>query len=198
MVRSGVEIDTSGNPDPNDYPTIVVLMYNLVFAARTSKTMCFMVAGDSWHESVSFGTLSGSRRHPGVIFGTSGELRYETTRIRLEHLREAMPLKQAQRKIQDLLCNGEPIWKIRSKDTKARILIGHGLDHDLDCLKVEYPAFLIRHEIQNGIQDPYDDCVATLRLYTQMRDVIWAVPGWHDPHFSGHFGPRVGPARPGY
>ncbi|OAY71092.1 RNA exonuclease 4 [Ananas comosus] len=71
-------------------------------------------------------------------------LRYETTGIRLEHLREAMPLKQAQRKIQDLLRNGEPIWKIRSKDTKARILIGHGLDHDLDCLRVEYPAFLIR------------------------------------------------------
>ncbi|OAY69548.1 RNA exonuclease 4 [Ananas comosus] len=133
------------------------------------------------------------------MVGGGSDGSYETTGIRPEHLREAMPLKQAQRKIQDLLCNGEPIWKIRSKDTKARILVGHGLDHDLDCLGVEYPAFLIRdtakypplmktsklsnslkyltqaylgqcrYEIQNGIQDPYDDCVGAMRLYTRMR-----------------------------
>nr|CAD1838286.1 unnamed protein product [Ananas comosus var. bracteatus] len=109
--------------------------------------------------------------------------RYETTGIRPEHLREAMPLKQAQRKIQDLLCNGEPIWKIRSKDTKARILVGHGLDHDLDCLGVEYPAFLIRYEIQNGIQDPYDDCVGAMRLYTRMRSQPHPHP--HPREYSG-------------
>ncbi|OAY69684.1 RNA exonuclease 4 [Ananas comosus] len=133
------------------------------------------------------------------MVGGGSDGSYETTGIRPEHFREAMPLKQAQRKIQDLLCNGEPIWKIRSKDTKARILVGHGLDHDLDCLGVEYPAFLIRdtakypplmktsklsnslkyltqaylgqcrYEIQNGIQDPYDDCVGAMRLYTRMR-----------------------------
>lgn len=26
-----------------------------------------------------------------------------------------------------------------------------------------------RYEIQNGIQDPYEDCVAALRLYMRMR-----------------------------
>ncbi|GMH05533.1 hypothetical protein Nepgr_007373 [Nepenthes gracilis] len=122
--------------------------------------------------------------------------RYETTGIRPEYLRDAMPLRQVQRKIQDYLCNGEPVWKIRSRGGKARILVGHGLDHDLDCLGIEYPAIKIRdtakypplmktsklsnslkylaqaylgYEIQTGMQDPYEDCVATMRLYTRMR-----------------------------
>lgn len=55
-----------------------------------------------------------------------------------------MPLKHVQRKIQDYLCNGEPIWQIRSRGGRARILVGHGLDHDLKCLEIEYPAILIR------------------------------------------------------
>ena len=55
-----------------------------------------------------------------------------------------MPVKQVQRKIQDFLCNGEPAWKIRSRGGKARILVGHGLDHDLDCLQIEYPTLMMR------------------------------------------------------
>ncbi|WOL12506.1 RNA exonuclease 4-like [Canna indica] len=121
--------------------------------------------------------------------------RYETTGIRAEHLRDAMPLKQAQKKIQEFLSNGEPVWKIRSRGGKARILVGHGLDHDLDCLGLEYPAFLMRdtakypplmktsklsnslryltqaylgYDIQTGVQDPYEDCVAAMRLYMRM------------------------------
>ncbi|XP_076943526.1 RNA exonuclease 4-like [Bidens hawaiensis] len=122
--------------------------------------------------------------------------RYESTGIRPEYLRDAMPLRHVQRKIQDFLCNGEPIWKIRSRGGKARILVGHGLDHDMKCLELEYPLVKIRdtskypplmktsklsnslkyltksylgYDIQNGIQDPYDDCVATMRLYRRMR-----------------------------
>jgi hypothetical protein len=55
-----------------------------------------------------------------------------------------MPIKQVQKKIQDFLCNGEPMWKIRPKNGKARILVGHGLDRDLDSLQLEYPAAMIR------------------------------------------------------
>ncbi|XP_020698876.1 RNA exonuclease 4 [Dendrobium catenatum] len=122
--------------------------------------------------------------------------RYERTGISPECLRDAMPLKQGQRKIQDFLCNGEPIWKVRSKVTRARILVGHGLDHDLESLEIEYPQFLIRdlanyppmmktsklsnslkyltqtylgYEIQTGIQDPYEDCVAAMRLYGRLK-----------------------------
>ncbi|ESQ46963.1 hypothetical protein EUTSA_v10028110mg [Eutrema salsugineum] len=122
--------------------------------------------------------------------------RYETTGIRPENLRDAMPLKQAQRKIQEFLCNGEPMWKIRSRSGKARILVGHGLDNHLDCLQLEYSSSMIRdtaeypplmktsklsnslkyltqaylgYDIHVGIQDPYEDCVATMRLYTRMR-----------------------------
>lgn len=29
--------------------------------------------------------------------------------------------------------------------------------------------FFRRYDIQNGIQDPYEDCVATMRLYMRMR-----------------------------
>lgn len=72
-------------------------------------------------------------------------IRYETTGIRPEYLRDAMPLKQVQRKIQDFLCNGEPVWKIRSRGGKARILVGHGLDHDLESLGMEYPSIMIRY-----------------------------------------------------
>lgn len=70
--------------------------------------------------------------------------RYETTGIRPENLRDAMPLKLVQRKIQEFLCNGEPMWKIRPKGGKGRILVGHGLDHDLDRLQLEYPSSMIR------------------------------------------------------
>lgn len=56
-----------------------------------------------------------------------------------------MPLRHVQRKIQDFLCNGEPIWKIRSRGGKARILVGHGLEHDMKCLELEYPLVKIRH-----------------------------------------------------
>ncbi|KAK1327263.1 hypothetical protein QJS10_CPA01g01321 [Acorus calamus] len=119
--------------------------------------------------------------------------------VRGEHLRDAMPLKHAQRKIQDFLCNDEAIWKIRSKAGKASILVGHGLDHNLDCLGIDYPSLLIRdttkypplmktsklsnslkyltsvylgYDMQTGVQDPYEDCVAAMRLYMRMRSQV--------------------------
>ncbi|KMT06381.1 hypothetical protein BVRB_7g160610 [Beta vulgaris subsp. vulgaris] len=143
--------------------------------------------------------------------------RYETTGIRPEYLRDAMPLKQVQRKIQDYLCNGEPVWKIRSRGGKARILVGHGLDHDLECLGMEYPTLMIRdtakypplmktsklsnslkyltqaylgYEIQTGIQDPYEDCVSTMKLYMRMRSQNHRAEDYplpNDPQNRGSF-----------
>ncbi|XP_049371506.1 uncharacterized protein LOC125836373 [Solanum verrucosum] len=125
--------------------------------------------------------------------------RYEISGIRPEYMRNAMPLKQVSRKIQDYLCNGEPIWQIRTRSGRARILVGHNLDHDLKCLEIEYPTIMIRdtakypplmktsklsnslkylskaylgYEIQIGVQDPYDDCVATMRLYMRMKSQV--------------------------
>ncbi|KAG8072067.1 hypothetical protein GUJ93_ZPchr0006g44896 [Zizania palustris] len=123
--------------------------------------------------------------------------RYEMTGIRPEYLRDAMPLKLVQRRIQDILCNGEPLWKIRPRSSgRARTLVGHGLDHDLERLGLEYPAFMVRdtakypplmktsklsnslkyltqaylgYDIHTGIQDPFEDCVAAMRLYIRMR-----------------------------
>ncbi|KAL6627570.1 hypothetical protein ACP70R_031296 [Stipagrostis hirtigluma subsp. patula] len=122
--------------------------------------------------------------------------RYETTGIRPEHLRDGMTVKQAQRRVQELLLNGEQPWKARTSRGRARALVGHGLDHDLDALGMDYPAYLKRdtatypplmktsrlsnslrfltqtylgYDIQTGHQHPYEDCVAAMRLYRRMR-----------------------------
>ncbi|KAL6006965.1 hypothetical protein ACLOJK_032461 [Asimina triloba] len=71
--------------------------------------------------------------------------RYEKTGIRAEYIRDAMPVKQVQRQIQDFLYNGEALWKIRMIGGKARILVGHGLDRDLESLGMEYPVHLTRN-----------------------------------------------------
>ncbi|KDP45347.1 hypothetical protein JCGZ_09596 [Jatropha curcas] len=144
--------------------------------------------------------------------------RYETTGIRSEYLRDAMPLRLVQSKLQNFLCNGEPMWKIRPRGGgKARILVGHGLDHDFDRLQLEYPAVMVRdtakypplmktsklsnslkyltqaylgYEIQSGIQDPYEDCVATMRLYMRMRSQRHAVEDYplaSDPQNRNNF-----------
>eukprot|EP00258_Populus_trichocarpa_P028054 XP_024444073.1 RNA exonuclease 4 [Populus trichocarpa] len=139
--------------------------------------------------------------------------RYETTGIRPEYLRDATPLRQVQKKIQDFLCNGEPTWKIRPRGGKARILVGH----DLDRLQLEYPAVMMRdtakypplmktsklsnslkyltqaylgYDIQTGMQDPYEDCVATMRLYIRMRSqnhTIEDYPLAFDPQNRNNF-----------
>ncbi|XP_010435914.1 PREDICTED: apoptosis-enhancing nuclease-like [Camelina sativa] len=144
--------------------------------------------------------------------------RYQTTGIRPENLRDAMPLKHAQRKIQEFLCNGEPMWKIRPRNGKARILVGHGLDNHLDSLQLEYSSSMIRdtaeypplmkssklsnslkyltqaylgYDIHVGIQDPYEDCVAAMRLYTRMRyqkHRIEAYPLASDPQNRNNYG----------
>ncbi|XP_055806065.1 RNA exonuclease 4-like [Solanum dulcamara] len=124
------------------------------------------------------------------------DYRYETSGVRPEYMSDAVPLNQVSRKIQHYLCNGEPLWQIRSTSGMARILVGHNLDHHLNCLQLEYPSVMIRdaakypplmdtnkisnslkylsknylgYEIQRGVQDPYDDCVATMRLYMRMK-----------------------------
>ncbi|KAM3761471.1 hypothetical protein ACB098_01G270500 [Castanea mollissima] len=127
------------------------------------------------------------------------DYRYQTTGIQAEYFREALPLSQAQRKIQDFLYNGEPMWKLRPTDGKASILVGHILDHDLDLLQIDYPATMTRdaakypplmqtnklsnslkylaqeylgYDIQTGNEDPYEDCVASMRLYKRMRSQV--------------------------
>ncbi|CAI9272748.1 unnamed protein product [Lactuca saligna] len=173
---------------------------------RAVALVCKMVGGGSDGSLDLCAKVSIIDEYENILFGTYVKphlpvtsYRYETTGIRPEYLRDAMPLRQVQRKIQDFLCNGEPIWKIRPRGGKARILVGHGLDHYLKCLELEYPAVKIRdtatypplmktsklsnslkyltkaylgYDIQVGIQDPYEDCVATMRLYRRMRSQI--------------------------
>ncbi|CAO2174296.1 unnamed protein product [Urochloa humidicola] len=122
--------------------------------------------------------------------------RYETTGIRPEQLRNAVTVKAAAERVQELLLNGEQPWKVRSSGSRARLLVGHGLEHDLEALGMDYPAHLKRdtaaypplmktsrlsnslrfltltylgYGIQTGHQHPYEDCVAAMRLYQRMK-----------------------------
>nr|POE98109.1 rna exonuclease 4 [Quercus suber] len=92
-----------------------------------------------------------SDEYESIIFHTyvkpptpATNYRYQTTVIRAEYLREALPLSQAQRKIQDILYNREPMRKLRPTDGKASILVGHILDRDLSLLQISYPATMMR------------------------------------------------------
>ncbi|KAL0371345.1 UNVERIFIED_CONTAM: RNA exonuclease 4 [Sesamum angustifolium] len=122
--------------------------------------------------------------------------RFEVTGITEDHLRDAMPLKEVQDKILHILYNGESIGRLRLNGGRARVLLGHGLEHDLDCLKMNYPDHLLRdtakypplmktnlvshslkylvqtylgYDIQTGTHDPYEDCVSVMRLYKRLR-----------------------------
>ncbi|PON52862.1 Exonuclease/helicase-like [Trema orientale] len=116
--------------------------------------------------------------------------RYEVTGLTEEHLRNSMPLKEVHDKILQILYNGESVGRVRVVGGKARLLVGHSLEHDLDCLRMTYPDHLLRdtanyrplmktnlvshslkYEIQSGTHDPYEDCVSVMRLYKRMRDL---------------------------
>lgn len=55
-----------------------------------------------------------------------------------------MPLKEVQDKILQILYNGESIGILRLNGGKARVLVGHSLEHDLCCLRMNYPDHLLR------------------------------------------------------
>ncbi|XP_004306343.1 PREDICTED: apoptosis-enhancing nuclease isoform X1 [Fragaria vesca subsp. vesca] len=193
-------------------------------SGQTVALACKMVGGGSDGSLDLCARVCLTDEYDNIIFHTYVKppmpvtnYRYETTGIRPEYLRDAMPQRQVQRKIQDFLCNGEPMWKIRPRAGKARILVGHGLDHDLDSLQIEYPAVMMRdtakypplmktsklsnslkyltqaylgYDIQSGIQDPYEDCVATMKLYMRMRSQahkIDAYPLATDPQNRNNF-----------
>nr|VDD12346.1 unnamed protein product [Brassica oleracea] len=183
-----------------DNPTID---YTSSRSPRVVALSCKMVGGGSDGSLDLCARVCITDESENVIFHTYVKptlpitnYRYETTGIRPENIRDAMPLKQAQRKIKEFLCYGEPMWKIRPRSGKARILVGHGLDSHLDCLQIEYSSSMIRdtaeypplmktsklsnslkyltqaylgYDIHVGMQDPYEDCVATMRLYKRMR-----------------------------
>ncbi|KAF7818290.1 RNA exonuclease 4 [Senna tora] len=123
--------------------------------------------------------------------------RYDITGLTEEHLRNAMPLKEVQEKILQILYNGESIGKVRLDGGKAKLLVGHDLEHDLDCLKLNYPDHMLRdtakyrplmktnfvshslkYDIQTGTHDPYEDCVSVMRLYKRIRGQVHREEGF--------------------
>ncbi|XP_050945385.1 uncharacterized protein LOC103491238 isoform X2 [Cucumis melo] len=124
--------------------------------------------------------------------------RHEVTGLKEEHMRYAMPLKNVQEKVLKLLLNGESIGKLRSNGGKAKLLVGHDLEHDLDCLRMNYPDHMLRdtaryhplmktnlvshslkyltraylgYDIRQDGHDPYENCVSVMRLYKRMRSL---------------------------
>lgn len=55
-----------------------------------------------------------------------------------------MPLKEVREKILQILYNGESIGKVRLDGGQARLLVGHDLAHDFDCLRMNYPDHMLR------------------------------------------------------
>ncbi|XVE77749.1 hypothetical protein DITRI_Ditri13aG0087500 [Diplodiscus trichospermus] len=72
------------------------------------------------------------------------DYRYEVTGLTEDHLRDAMPLNEVQDKIMKILNNGESVGRIPQDGGKARLIVGHGIQHDLDCLRMKYPSHLLR------------------------------------------------------
>lgn len=70
-------------------------------------------------------------------------IRSKVTGLTEEHLRDAVPLKEVQEKVKDILYNGNGSG-MEWLDGEAKILVGHSLEYDLACLKLEYPEHLIR------------------------------------------------------
>ncbi|XP_022759717.1 RNA exonuclease 4 [Durio zibethinus] len=122
--------------------------------------------------------------------------RYEVTGLTKDHLKDAMPFNEVQDKIMKILYNGESVGRIPLDGGRARLLVGHSIHHDLDCLRIKYPGHLLRdtakyrplmktnllshslkhliktylgYDIQSGTHDPYEDCVSVMRLYKRMR-----------------------------
>ncbi|KAJ4829126.1 hypothetical protein Tsubulata_011811 [Turnera subulata] len=106
------------------------------------------------------------------------DYRYHVTGLTAENLRDAMPKSEVLIKIKEILYNGG----------KTKFLVGHGLERDLRSLNMDYPAQFSRdiskyrplkktnlvshslnYDIQTGFLDPYEDCVAMMRLYKRMR-----------------------------
>ncbi|KAL9430878.1 hypothetical protein AB3S75_026134 [Citrus x aurantiifolia] len=122
--------------------------------------------------------------------------RYEVTGLTEEDIKNAMPLKEVKDKILEILNNGESTRRLMLDGGKARLLVGHGLEHDLDSLRMNYPDHMLRdtakyrplmktnlvshslkyltrtylgYDIQSGVHDPYEDCVSVMRLYKRFR-----------------------------
>ncbi|KAG5567612.1 hypothetical protein RHGRI_002975 [Rhododendron griersonianum] len=69
---------------------------------------------------------------------------YEITGITEHHLRDAMPLEEVSEQLLQILYNGEAIGRLRWDGGNARLLVGHDIQHDLQCLKINYPDRLVR------------------------------------------------------
>jgi RNA exonuclease 4 len=52
--------------------------------------------------------------------------------------------KEVRENVLQILYNGESIGKARLDGGKARLLVGHDLAHDFDCLGMDYPYHMIR------------------------------------------------------
>lgn len=72
-------------------------------------------------------------------------IRYEVTGLTEEHLEDGMSLREVQTKILEILYNGESVARPKLDGGKAKLLVGHSLEHDLNCLRIKYPRDLLRY-----------------------------------------------------
>lgn len=76
---------------------------------------------------------------------TSNASSSELTGTTEDHMIDAMPIMEVGEIVRKILCNGEEfIWRMKTDGGKARLLIGHDLEHDLRALQTNYPKNLQR------------------------------------------------------
>ncbi|KAF3488394.1 hypothetical protein F2Q69_00052651, partial [Brassica cretica] len=119
------------------------------------------------------------------------DFRHKVTGLTQEDLKNGMRLQDVREKVLAILCDEH------NHGSGRLLLVGHDLRHDMNCLELQYPSYLLRdtakyeplmktslvsqslkyltrsylgYEIQCGKHDPYEDCVSAMRLYKRMRD----------------------------
>ncbi|XP_050363406.1 uncharacterized protein LOC126782237 [Argentina anserina] len=175
-----------GENDFNNHPEAIAVDCEMVGGGSDgSLDLCARVCLTDENENVLFNTYV----RPQLSITN---YRYEITGLEEGHFRNAMPLIEVQDKVLEILYNEESIGRSRLDGGKAKLLVGH----DLDCMGMYYPEHLLRdtakyrplmktnrtshsltyltkkylgYDIQSAVHDPYEDCVAVMRLYKRFQ-----------------------------
>ncbi|KAB2605694.1 RNA exonuclease 4-like [Pyrus ussuriensis x Pyrus communis] len=105
--------------------------------------------------------------------------RYDTTGIRPEYLRDAIPLRQVRKKIKTSSAMGNQCGRFDS-EVHNDYFKGYSKISSIDEIKQAQQLPQVSHTSISwaSIQDPYEDCVATMKIYKRMRSQVHKVEAY--------------------